>query len=78
MKGTDVADYVGLSQETVARVFSKLTDKGVLRGNGSSRWGRHLNLRRHERLRAMLPPSSLLELLPPLSEKLIQTIFSKP
>ena len=75
MKGTDIGNYVGLREETVARVISKLADKGVLRGNGSSRWGRRLNLRRHERLRAMLPPSSLLEL-PPLSEKLIQTIFS--
>jgi CRP/FNR family transcriptional regulator, nitrogen fixation regulation protein len=75
MKGTDIADYVGLSQETVARVISKLADKGVLRGSGSTRWGRRLNLHRPERLRAKLPPLLALDL-PPISDRLIQAIFS--
>jgi CRP/FNR family transcriptional regulator, nitrogen fixation regulation protein len=76
MKGADIRDYIGVSEETISREISKLSDKGVLRRNGSSRLVRRLKLNRPERLRAMLPPLSVLDL-PPISEKLIQTIFPK-
>jgi CRP/FNR family transcriptional regulator, nitrogen fixation regulation protein len=75
MKGADIRDYIGVSEETISREISKLADKGVLRRNKSSRLVRRLKLIRPKHLRAMLPPLSALDL-PPISEKLMQTIFS--
>jgi CRP/FNR family transcriptional regulator, nitrogen fixation regulation protein len=76
MKGPDIRDYIGVSEETISREISKLAAKGVLRRNRSARLVRRLKLNRPQRLRAMLPPLFALAL-PPISEKLIQTIFSR-
>ena len=76
MSGRDIGDYLGLELETVSREISKLSDEGILRrSNGSSRWQRGLTLSRPESLRAKLPRSITLDLLP-VSEDVIQAIFS--
>ena len=76
MSQADVGDYLGLAIETVSREISKLSDEGVLRRTtGNPRWMRAVTLLRPESLRAVLPPLSALDL-SPVSEDLIQTIFS--
>jgi CRP/FNR family transcriptional regulator, nitrogen fixation regulation protein len=74
MKGPDIRDYIGVSEETISREISKLADKGVLRRNGSSRLVRRLKVNRPARLRAMLPLAVLD--LPPISGEVARTIFS--
>ncbi|MBI5260661.1 MAG: helix-turn-helix domain-containing protein [Bradyrhizobium sp.] len=74
MSREDVADYLGLTVETVAREISKLHAQGILKRNGPPAWVRRLSLRRPERLQAMLPPLLTLEM-PAVSEDVIDTIF---
>ena len=75
MKGPDIRDYIDISEETISREISKLVGKGVLRRNESSRLIRRLKLNRPERLRAMLPPLSALDLTP-ISGEVARAIFS--
>jgi CRP/FNR family transcriptional regulator, nitrogen fixation regulation protein len=75
MKGVDIGDYLAITVETVAREISKFEDQGVMRHNGTHRLVRRFKLHRPERLRAMLPPLSALDL-PPIRERVIETIFS--
>ena len=74
MKGPDIRDYIDVSEETISREISKLVGKGVLRRNESSRLIRRLKLNRPERLRAMLPPLSALDLTP-ISGEVARAIF---
>jgi CRP/FNR family nitrogen fixation transcriptional regulator len=74
MSRSDIADYLGLTIETVAREISKFSDEGLLRRNGPGRT-RRLSVRRPERLLAMLPRLSALDL-PPISDPVIQKMFS--
>jgi CRP/FNR family nitrogen fixation transcriptional regulator len=74
MSRSDIADYLGLTIETVAREISKFSDEGLLRRNGPGRT-RRLSVRRPERLLAMLPRLSALDL-PPIGDPVIQKMFS--
>jgi CRP-like cAMP-binding protein len=74
MVRSDIADYLGLTIETVVREISKFSDEGLLRRNGPG-WTRRLSVRRPERLFAMLPRLSALDL-PPISDPVIQKMFS--
>lgn len=49
MSRTDIADYLGLTIETVSRVFSRLKQKGVIRLHGA----RSVEIKRMEVLRTM-------------------------
>ena len=76
MRAEDVADYLGLTLETVSRENTKLSKMGILkRHNRSSRSTRVLTLLRPESLRSMLPPLFALDL-SPIRKNVIQTIFS--
>jgi len=76
MRAEDVADYLGLTLETVSRENTKLSKMGILkRHNRSSRSTRVLTLLRPESLRSMLPPLFALDL-SPIRKNVIQSIFS--
>jgi CRP/FNR family transcriptional regulator, nitrogen fixation regulation protein len=75
MKGPDIRDYIGVSEETISREISKLAAKGVLKRNSATGKPRRLKLNRPERIRAMLPPLPALDL-PPISGEVARAIFS--